>query len=182
MINRLLATAATILAILGLTAGTAATASAYQPVNIVHTEHVQAGPYSLTVGFSEWPLRAMQSLDFTFIPDGGIEDKTGTLTEYQPNGKVRRAEPLSRHPRKRDVWGLDVRSLDEQGAWTFHFVIDGPQGRGEGDLANLPVLQQPGPPLGVSWAVSTIPLIGLIAFLAYAWRRSRRPVTAPQPA
>ncbi|MGW4355218.1 hypothetical protein ACWELJ_24335 [Nocardia sp. NPDC004582] len=181
MINRLVTLAATLLAIFGLTAATAGTASAYQPVNIVHTEHVQAGPYSLTVGFSEWPLRAMQSLDFTFIPDGGVDDKTGTLTEYQPNGKVRRAEPLSRHPRKRDVWGLDVRSLDQEGTWKFHFVIDGPQGRGEGDLANLQVLEQPGPPLGISWAISTLPLIGLIAFLVYAWRRNRRPAPVPQP-
>ncbi|AYF79397.1 hypothetical protein D7D52_26140 [Nocardia yunnanensis] len=159
----------------------AGTAAAYEPVNIVHTEHVQAGPYSLTVGFSQWPLRAMQSLDFTFIPDGGIADKSGTLTEIQPNGKVRREGPLSRHPRKREDWGLDVRSLDQQGDWTFRFTIDGPQGRGQGDLTSLPVLKQPGPPLGISWAVSSIPLLGLIVFLSYAWRRTR-PAAVPHPA
>ncbi|MFE3104118.1 hypothetical protein ACFROC_19130 [Nocardia tengchongensis] len=182
MIKRLFAVAATILAVLALSMTAAGTASAYQPVNIVHTEHVQAGPYSLTVGFSQWPLRAMQSLDFTFIPDGGIEDKSGSLSEILPNGKARRQEPLSRHPRKREDWGLDVRSLDQQGAWTFRFVIDGPQGRGEGSLTNLEVLEQPGPPLGISWAISALPLFGLIAFLAYAWRRNRRPDQILQPA
>ncbi|MFJ4657113.1 hypothetical protein ACIP5Y_38100 [Nocardia sp. NPDC088792] len=161
------------MAFLGLTAAATGTAAAYQPVDIVHTEHVQAGPYNLTLGFSQWPLRAMQSLDFTFIPDGGIDDKSGTLTTVEPDGKIRHADPLSRHPRKRDVWGLDVRSLDTQGDWIFRFAIDGPLGHGEGQLTNLTVLKQPGPPLGLSWAISTLPLLGLIAFLTYVWRRTR---------
>ncbi|WP_067685769.1 hypothetical protein [Nocardia jejuensis] len=173
MIKRLLSCAATVLAVLGLLGVSAGTAAAYQPVDTVHTEHVQAGPYDLTVGFSEWPLRAMQSLDFTFDAEGGIDDKSGTLAQIQPNGKVRRNEALSRHPRMREVWGLDVRSLDKQGDWTFRFTIDGPQGRGEGELRNLTVLEQPGPPLGLSWALSTLPLLGLIVFLTYAWRRTR---------
>ncbi|MEV6772102.1 hypothetical protein AB0N05_26090 [Nocardia sp. NPDC051030] len=65
-----------------------------------------------------------------------------------------------------------MKSLDKEGTWTFHFAIDGPQGHGEGNLQNLTVLKQPGPPLGISWAISTLPLLGLIAFLTYAWRRT----------
>ncbi len=88
----------------------AAPALAYEPVNVVHTEHVQAGPYEVTVGFSEWPLRAMQSMDVSFIPDGGIGGKSGTLhvtgpTRLHPNLAN---STLARHPRKLDVWGLDV--------------------------------------------------------------------------
>src|SRR5437588_11379279 len=121
----------TLLAVAALTVATAGTASAYQPVNVVHTERVQVGPYGMTVGFSTWPLRAMQSLDFTFVPDGGINDKSGTLTRIGPGShQLLRAQPLARHPRKRDAWGLDVRSLNAQGDWTFRFQIDGPQGRG----------------------------------------------------
>ncbi|GAB4585799.1 hypothetical protein [Nocardia sp. IFM 10818] len=177
MIARLFSTAATVLALITVLTATTGTASAYEPVNIVHTERVQAGPYGLTIGFSEWPVRALQSLDFTFIPDGGIADKSGTLTEVLPNGKTRYGEPLSRHPRKRDVWGLDVRSLNKEGNWIFRFTIDGPQGRGEGELRDLAVLPQPGPPLALSWTLSSLPLLGLIAFLGYAWRRTR-PVAA----
>ncbi|WP_067536687.1 hypothetical protein [Nocardia crassostreae] len=173
MITRLFSTTATLLVVLGLLATTAGTAAAYEPVNIVHTERVQAGPYGLTVGFSEWPLRALQSLDFTFIPDGGIADKSGTVAEIPPGGTDGWDEPLSRHPRKRDVWGLDVRSLEQEGPWTFRFVIDGPLGRGEGELRDLAVLPQPGPPLALSWTLSSLPLLGLIGFLAYAWRRTR---------
>ncbi|MBF6171836.1 hypothetical protein IU476_10170 [Nocardia blacklockiae] len=163
----------------GLALLPAGTAAAYEPVDIVHTERVQAGPYGITVGFSTWPLRALQSLDFTFIPDGGIDDKSGTLTETLPNGRTYRPDPLSRHPRKRDVWGLDVRSLDQEGNWTFRFEIDGPLGHGVGELRDLPVLRQPGPPLGLSWALSSLPLLGLVAFLTYAWRRTRRADPVP---
>lgn len=146
-------------------------ALAYQPVEIVHTEQVQAGPYRLTVGFSAWPLRAMQSLDFTFIPDDGITGKSGTLTRVSPGGKLK--TPLVRHPRKRDVWGLDVQALPAAGDWTFTFDIDGPAGHGTGSLQHLTVLDQPGPPMPLSWAVCALPVIGLTAFLVVAWRRNR---------
>ncbi|MFD8498953.1 hypothetical protein [Amycolatopsis sp. NPDC059657] len=162
--------------VIGLLLGTALPASAYEPVNIVHTEQVQAGPYALTIGFSTWPLRAMQSLDFTFIPDGGIEGKSGTLSVIKPGAeKAGRPSPLSRHPRKRDVWGLDVESLNLPGDWTFQFVVDGPQGQGKGALKPLPVMEQPGPPMGLSWAISTVPLFALIALIVVAWRRTRTP-------
>ena len=168
MIKRLLVLVAALL----LPVATAAPAFAYEPVNIVHTERVQAGPYAVTVGFSTWPLRAMQSLDFTFIPDGGIADKSGTFMRTGPSGSHVK-QPLVRHPRKRDVWGLDVFALQVEGNWKFTFAIDGPQGHGEGTLANLTVLPQPGPPLALSWAICALPFLGLIAFLVIAWRRSK---------
>lgn len=171
--------AVVLLAVLGVLVGSAGTAAAYQPVNVVHTEHVQAGPYSLTVGFSTWPLRAMQSLDFTFVPDGGIAGKSGTLTMVAPGGGKFRQQPLARHPRRLDVWGLDVRSLNAPGDWTFRFTVDGPQGTGTGELANLNVQDQPGPPLALSWSISVLPLIGLAVFLVVAWRRTRRLSPAP---
>ncbi|WP_460344802.1 hypothetical protein [Actinoallomurus acanthiterrae] len=153
----------------------APTAQAYAPVEIVHTEQVQVGPYPLTVGFSKWPLRAMQSLDFTFAPSGGLTGKSGTLFMTGPGMKrgMRMGGPLSRHPRKRDVWGLDVRALSTAGQWSLTFTIDGSRGRGTGTLDNLTVLRQPGPPLALSWALCALPVVGLIAFLVVAWRRHR---------
>ncbi|MFQ6397451.1 hypothetical protein ACLMAJ_28875 [Nocardia sp. KC 131] len=171
----------TVLAAITLSLVTIAPASAYAPVDIVHTERIQAGPYGVTVGFSTWPLRAMKSLDFTFLPDGGIADKSGTLRVTGPAIKPgRRAGPLVRHPRKRDSWGLDVKAFDDPGAYRFAFVIDGPLGRGEGALDGVEVLDQPGPPLPLSWTIGTLPLLGLVIFLAVAWRRTRpgrRPLT-----
>jgi hypothetical protein len=152
----------------------AAPAMAYAPVNIVHTERVQAGPYPVTVGFSVWPIRAMKSLDFTFMPDGGIAGKSGTLLLNGPGIKPQdRVTPLVRHPRKPDSWGLDVKALNAPGVYSFGFAIDGPLGHGNGSLLGVTVLNQPGPPLALSWTVGSLPFLGLIVVLAVAWRRIR---------
>lgn len=165
----------TLLALLGTAAlllGLATPSLAFEPVNVVHTEKVQAGPYNLTVGFSTWPVKAMQSLDFTFAPEDGIADKKGTLTMAW-GGEPMEDGPLARHPRKREVWGLDIHALPAPGTWTLRFDLDGPAGPATGELKNLQVMEQPGPPMGLSWAISTIPLFGLIAFIVVAWRRTR---------
>ncbi|WP_439657310.1 hypothetical protein ACSHWB_33615 [Lentzea sp. HUAS TT2] len=171
MRKTLLGLAGTVALLLGLTAP----ALAFEPVNVVHTEKVQAGPYDLTIGFSTWPVKAMQSLDFTFAPEDGIDGKKGTLTVLH-EGVVGDDDPLARHPRKREVWGLDIYALPEPGTWTLRFDVDGPAGAGTGELTNLQVMEQPGPPMGLSWAVSTIPLFGLIALIVIAWRRTRTAV------
>lgn len=155
-----------------LSIGMAPTAAADPLDYIVHTEHLQVGPYPVTVGFTVWPLRAMQSLDFTFAPDGGIADKSGIITAVAPDGRTD-ADRLSRHPRNRSVWGLDVESLDSAGTWTLRFKIDGPQGEGTGDLA-VDVLKQPGPPLALSWIVGLVPLTLTLVFFAVVWLRTGR--------
>lgn len=162
-----------------LTAGTlvlttATPAAAFEPVTIVHTERVQAGPYAMTVGFSRWPIRAMQSLDFTFAPDGGREGKTGFVDAALPDGSAAERWDLARHPRKLEVWGLNIQALPADGPWTFHFTVDGPAGRGEGSLTGIPVLDQPGPPLALSWTVAGLPVLVLVGFITIAWRRTRR--------
>jgi hypothetical protein len=157
----------------------AAPTQSYAPVVIVHQEHLAVGPYELTVGFSEWPVRARQSLDFTFEPTGGIEQVTGTLVARSPAGEVENlrrpsgVDGLPRHPRQPDVWGLDVFALDEPGDWLFTFGLDGARGPAAAEMV-LPVLEQPGPPLGMSWLVSTGPLIVIAGILAAAVRRGGR--------
>lgn len=168
--TRLRAVAAMMCAVAALSIGVAPVAVADPLDYVVHTERVQAGSYPVTVGFTVWPLRAMQSLDFTFEPDGGIAGKSGTITAIAPDGRED-VERLSRHPRNRDVWGLDVESLDSSGTWTLRFTIDGPQGEGTGDLA-VHVLDQPGPPLALSWLVGLIPLGLTVVFSAVVWIRS----------
>ncbi|MEU6603488.1 hypothetical protein ABZ922_00105 [Streptomyces shenzhenensis] len=161
-------------AVLALVTMSTVPAAAYAPVGIVHTEQVEAGPYTVTVGFSEWPLRAMQSLDFTFVPEGGIARKSGVLAIDGPGlDEDDRKAPLARHPRKLDVWGLDVKALPEAGRYDFTFDIDGHAGHGRGTLRDVPVLEQPGPPLALSWTVCAIPPAGMFAYLAVGWRRSK---------
>jgi len=174
--SRIAVVLAAVLASLAL----ATPALAYPPVDVVHTEQVQAGPYAITVGFSTWPIRAMRSLDFTFAPAGGITGKSGIVAIFPPGGRGK-IKPLARHPRKRDVWGLDIESLDTAGVYSFRFAVDGPQGRGEGTLRGVEVLSQPGPPLALSWTVGSLPLVALVALIVIAWRRlrpGRRPLLA----
>ena len=146
---------------------------------VVHQERLDVGPYELTVGFSEWPVRAQQSLDFTFEPAGGVEQVTGTLVAVSPSGAVdnlRRpvgVDGLPRHPRQPEVWGLDVFALDEPGDWTFTFGLDGPQGAATAQMT-LPVLDQPGPPFALSWLVSLVPLVVIVGVVATAARRGGR--------
>jgi hypothetical protein len=176
--GRLLRVAAAASLILGISLATAAPAMAVTPVTTVHTEHVKAGPYDVTVGFSTWPLRAMQSLDFTFSPTGGIAGKHGTLIMHGPGIQQQdEVTPLVRHPRMPTDWGLDVTSLDAAGNYTIGFDITGPKGTGHGTLAGLTVLPQPGPPLGLSWAVCSLPFVALLLLIGFAWRRVR-----PRPA
>ena len=157
-----------------LSLGGVVPASAYAPVDIVHTERVQAGPYLVTVGFSTWPIRAMQSLDFTFMPDGGIAGKSGSLLMDGPGIKSQdHATPLARHPRKPDSWGLDVKALNVPGTYSLGFAIDGPLGHGQGSLNGVQVPNQPGPPLALSWMVGSLPFLGLIVFIVVAWRRTQ---------
>jgi hypothetical protein len=153
-----------------------------QPPKIVHTENVQVGPYNVTVGFSRWPVQADKSLDFTFAPEGGIADKTGIITMLPPaNGKKVDAEgtslestsSLSRYARDRNIWGMDVISLPEEGQWKFQFEIDGPQGKGTGSL-DVVLLPRPAflPPL-INWSLGLLPCIGIIALVSVAWRRAK---------
>ena len=173
-IPRMRRTVVALLAALGLVILTAGPAFAYAPVDVVHTEHVQAGPYPVTVGFSTWPIRAMKSLDFTFTPDGGIVGKSGRLELTGPGVKAdERSTPLVRHPRKRDSWGLDVKAFNSPGSYSFGFAIDGPAGHGAGTLEGVQILSQPGPPLPLSWTIGSLPLLGLLVFLGVAWRRIR---------
>lgn len=86
---------------------------------------------------------------------------------------VSSSSPLVRHPRKLDSWGLDVKSYGAPGSYSFGFAINGPRGHGQGTLTGVTILDQPGPPLALSWTVSSLPVIGLVVFLVIAWRRTR---------
>ncbi|MGL5865235.1 MAG: hypothetical protein ACRCYX_05080 [Dermatophilaceae bacterium] len=163
----------------GLTVAAAPRAAAAEPVEIVHREQVQAGPYRLDLGFSRWPMLEGRSFDLVIDPDGGIAGTSGSLTVRTPTGAALEGfekTPLVRHPRQRESWGLDVVAFTGDGAggrWSIEFVIDGPRGRGEGRLAALPLGPIPGPPQSFSWAVATVPTLVLATAAVLGWRRLR---------
>jgi hypothetical protein len=139
------------------------TASAHEAVP--YQEQIMVGPYPVDVWVSDWPIAAERSIDFTFTPEGGIEGKSGTVTMIQPDGEVYFEMPLPRHPRNREVWGLDLLALPVPGPWTIELTIEGPEGSGAGAFGPMTLLEQPGPPPLLSWLVGILPPILFLAGL-----------------
>ncbi|MDR7276407.1 hypothetical protein [Catenuloplanes atrovinosus] len=165
-----------------LSAATPAAAAVPKPER-VHSETMTLGGTTMTASFSDWPLRATRSLDFTFEPAGGIEGRRGTLRAVSPGGAVtalgmasrlagEKEMTLVRHPRDYGVWGLDAVALPEEGMWRFEFTLHGPEGASTGTLA-LPVGPRPGPPILLSWTAGLLPWIIAGFWLTYRWIRSR---------
>lgn len=145
-----------------------------------HHTMVQAGPYPVEVGFSEWPVYAERAIDITFMPAGGIADKTATLALVRPGAEDashRLGGELGRHPRQREYWGLDLIAFPAEGEWTLTLTVDGPAGSGETTFA-LPVGPRPGPPPLPMWLLGILPAVGLIALIVAGWRRVRPDRTA----
>ena len=136
-----------------------------------HHETIQAGPYEVLVGFSEWPIRAERSLDITFEPEGGIEGKSATIRITDPYGDWYEVGALGRHPRQRELWGLDLIALPSSGDWSIELTVDGPQGSGTGDLSGIPVGERPGPPPAPMWLIAALPLIFLLWLGGRGWRQ-----------
>lgn len=149
-------------------------------------EPLQVGPYLMEVGFSTWPIRSERSVDITFEPidspfepGAGIAGKSGTVTLIAPNGEEFGPVALPRHPRFRELWGLDLIALPAEGEWTIVLTVDGPLGAGTGRLQGVAVEERPGPPAAAAWLVGVLPLGFLLWLIARAWRRVR-PLTAPE--
>ncbi|MEV0827238.1 hypothetical protein [Nonomuraea rubra] len=187
--RRVLTALAAVLAVL-----TAAGPAAAAPLQgeIVHTETVSMSDGSpITVGFTEWPVRALQSLDFTFEPAGGIDGRTGLVTTVSPSGDrkglkgivlQRRGDAivLPRHPRAERVWGLDVVSLPEEGTWRFEFAVERAGATSTGVLP-VQAIEQPGPPLGLSWTIALLPWVPVAVLVAGGWARTRSIRRAAKP-
>ncbi|ALG10878.1 hypothetical protein [Kibdelosporangium phytohabitans] len=176
-----LAVAVAVAAVLIVTAPAAS--AQVTPLTVVHSERVPFGDGTLTASFTDWPIRAGRSLDFTFEPSGGIEGRTGTVRAIAPSGQPRAlgivgldGEPdmkLRRHPQARHAWGLDVVALPEEGRWRFEFTVHGPSGV---TTATLPITAgpAPGPPMALSWTVGMIPWAAALLVLARRWTRARK--------
>lgn len=145
-----------------------------------HHETMQVGPYTVLVGFSEWPMLAERSIDITFEPEsdvfepeGGIAGKTATIRVVDPLGEPYVVGPLGRHPRDRSLWGLDLIALPSSGPWSIELEIDGPLGIGSGTLEGIEVGARPGPPPAPFWILASLPLLFLVWLGVRGWRAVR---------
>ncbi|WP_433260589.1 hypothetical protein ACQPZF_24525 [Actinosynnema sp. CS-041913] len=154
-----------------------------ESLTIVHSERVPLGHSTLSASFTDWPVKAGRSLDFTFEPEGGIEGRSGTVRAIAPSGKPEALGivgldgdadmELQRHPQARHAWGLDVVALPEEGLWRFEFTVHGADGVATGTLP-IAAGPTPGPPMAASWAVGMAPWAVALVVLARRWWRVRR--------
>ncbi len=175
----LIAAAAALLAVPGPAAAAAAPRGdqAEEQLSLVHREQVYADPYSVTVGFTEWPIFSERSLDIVFRPEPGVDQVRGTLTLTSPDGDTE-VQDLVRHPKMRDAYGLDIFAFPGEGDWTLRFDLTGPDGPGSGTLV-VPLGPRPGPPIILGWAPVLLILGLILAAVTLGWRRYR-PGAAPQ--
>jgi hypothetical protein len=148
---------------------------------IKHQEIVQAGPYRVVVGFSEWPVQAERSLHITFTPDGGITELKG-VRKFIPAGGLSEDQKdrypfdarLLRFTRDQSTWGDDDISFTTEGNYALEISVDGPKGKGIGRLENLMIGERPaGPPAVLIYALSLVPVLALLVISARAWRQVR---------
>jgi hypothetical protein len=145
-----------------------------QHLETQHLETLRVGPYTLNVGFSEFPMRAERSADITLDPDGGIEGKSGSFKMIAPNGELSHEDNfLPRFPRNRTVWGFDSLALPEKGTWQLEITVKGENGV---HTARLPINvgERPaGPPSDLITALATLPILALVLLAIRAWWRVR---------
>ena len=140
---------------------------------VKHEESVQVGVYKLNVQFSEWPVRAERSLDILISPENGIQGLSGATKMTLPGTTKVIESDLVRFPKNRNIWGYDLISMPEKGAWDLEFSIKGAQGTGTGKL-KLEVLERPaGPSVALTQPLGLIPILAVLILAIRAWLRVR---------
>ncbi len=145
-----------------------------QTLKIQHLEKLRVGPYTLHVGFSEFPVRAERSVDITLRPKGGIMGKTGSSKLITPKGEVVEENPfLPRFPRNRTVWGFDSVALPYPGKWLLEITVKGSAGTHTAPLL-INVGERPaGPPSNLILALATLPILAVLVLAIRSWWRVR---------
>ena len=100
-----------------------------------------------------------------------IEGKSATIRITDPYGDWYEVGALGRHPRQRELWGLDLIALPSTGDWSIELTVDGPEGSGTGALTGIPVGERPGPPPAPMWLIAALPLIFLLWLGVRGWRQ-----------
>lgn len=153
------------------------TAMAHQGHPAAHSETVQAGPYTLTVEHSVWPIRAKTNVDLVILPAGPGAGLSGYIKLIPPPGStiVPRPHPLVSHASLPGALTMYNYSIPAAGQWVLEFDLDGAQGRFTGRSQPFAVTGPPGLPLWAGWLMGYAPLLAIAIFL---WRERRRVLAA----
>jgi hypothetical protein len=140
--------------------------------NASYSAPLQVGPYSLTVEYNQWPIKAKKSLEMRIIPQTGITGMKASIEFIPPKSLNDKPiiKQLHAYPGVSDAWVMQFGGFPTQGEWSSKYMIDGPQGHAEIELPLL-IDKPPGIPVWVGWLVGLIPLYGL---LYLGWNEIRR--------
>ena len=148
----------------------AATTHSDTPVRV---EHVNAGPYPLTLNLYKDPANAGYALPFA-ITTQTQSPLTYNVTSVPAHGihatPVRAGLTPDGHNGVNGAAEIPVR-----GIWTLHIVVNGPAGQASVD-APITATAPPAIPLWLGWFIGLIPIYGLFAFLLSQRRRKKTPV------
>lgn len=162
---------ALVLVLLALMPGAAWGHGGHGPVS--HRQLMTAGPYVLSVEYTEWPARALRSNPIIVVPEGGIEGKSARFrpifagVERQPY-----FEPLGTYPGVQGAWVTEEWVYPNAGEWSLEIEVEGPQGKAVGRTEPITVGPPPGFPLWLAWLIGLTPLWGLIWFIVREVKRT----------
>ncbi|MDB4898066.1 MAG: hypothetical protein JWN15_4328 [Firmicutes bacterium] len=143
---------------------------------MVHTEKVQAGPYTLYIENNEWPVLAQKATPYHVEADGGIANLT-VKYRWVP-GPAITAKPvtgqLHTDPGVKDAFYLLRSGVPVAGAWHWEFEVDGPKGHATGRSEDFMAGPPPAFPMWLGWLVGFYPVYGLIWFIFREGARRRR--------
>ncbi|WP_139492114.1 hypothetical protein [Brevibacillus dissolubilis] len=143
---------------------------------IVYVQTIQVGPYTVDMGFNEYPIPAKKSLQVFVEPIDGYPGKKATYRLIPPAGVAEKfyQRNLLPYPGIDDAWVLQHPGLPYEGQWTWEIEIDGPKGKATGRLPQFKVLPPPGIPYWTGWVIGIFPLYGLLWFAYYERKRVKR--------
>lgn len=140
-----------------------------QAVEVKHSENLMVGTTKVMVGYSEFPLQAERSFDFTFAMQNGIAGQQGKIEFVQPNGETYFSTKLPRYTRDRTIWGFDNIAIPTQGTWRMELEINGAR-------ATLPLevgARPAGPPNNLITFLAILPMLALLLLAIRAWSQVR---------
>lgn len=169
MLRKLVLSAALVLALSPMTA-----VAHEERAEAAHTQPIQAGPYSLTVKYDQWPLRSEHSYRFVIEPVDGLAGKTAKFTWVPAPGTAGKAfgpVTLGTYPGIEGAWALEFPALMAPGQWQWEIEVDGHHGKGVGRSEPFTVLDPPAVPLWLGWILGLFPLYGILWFGGREFRR-----------
>ncbi len=147
------------------------------PARVVHTS---AGPYQLAVTFYSDQANPGYAFPFALSvqhePAARITYALSAIPGHGIDAPVAVAD-ISQHQNGPDGVPGSV-NIVQQGPWTLHIIVSGPQGTGQVSLP-LSAAHPPVMPMWMAWVIGLLPLYSLVIFMVIMASKRKAPQFAP---